>query len=252
MRFRWGIALIGLFFFYAFLSLGGCTREEDGRTAPDAVSDEQPQASSQSASPPVPPPTPNPAPGEATAAARQQPPSPRRPSSEHATSDDVTTSPAQSDVPDIADASPVIVYPDGRLRRIYPEDFRIGALVTTEEASPAVQRAEAFLSTLMRSEIPNDMILEASRFMLAESLGAENLSSLTGYRLGVPEQTGPESVSIPAVLLSGRSRALTTIHMEYEDDVWYIAEFPVFPGMFDRDGGASQPKQLFDPRAPQL
>jgi hypothetical protein len=154
--------------------------------------------------------------------------------------------------PLIEEASSVIVYPDGALRRIYPEDYQLGPVVTAETTGPSVDAARRFLRAVAAGEIPPDLILPESRFVILETLGRQEWPGIDGFRLGEPISMTEEVVALPVVLFSGGRRGTSEVYIEYDGDMWYISEFPVFPGMFDRDDGAIQPKGLFDPRSPQL
>ncbi|MFW5844079.1 MAG: hypothetical protein ACOCW6_09140 [Spirochaetota bacterium] len=154
--------------------------------------------------------------------------------------------------PAIEDASSIIVYPDGALRRIYPEDYRLGRVVTAETREPAVDLARRFLDAVVTGEVPRDLILEESRFVVLETIGQDGWPGIDGFRLGEPISTGDGVIALPVVLFSGGRLGITEVYIEHHDDVWYISEFPVFPGMFDRDEGAIRPQGLFDPRSPQL
>jgi hypothetical protein len=154
--------------------------------------------------------------------------------------------------PAIEDASSVIVYPDGALRRIYPEDYRLGPIVTAETRAPAVDHARRFLGAVVAGEVASDLVLPESRFVVLETISREGWPGIDGFRLGEPISMADGAVALPVVLFSGGRRGTTEVYIEYDDDMWYISEFPVFPGMFDRDDGAIRPQGLFDPRSPQL
>lgn len=154
--------------------------------------------------------------------------------------------------PLMEDASSLIVYPDGALRRVYPEDYQLGPLVTAETRGLSVETARRFLRAVVAREVPPDLILPESRFLVLETLGREGWPEIDGFRLGEPIEMADGVVAVPVVLFSGALRGATEVYIEYAGDMWYISEFPVFPGMFDRDDGAIRPQGLFDPRSPQL
>ncbi len=154
--------------------------------------------------------------------------------------------------PAIEDASSAIVYPDGALRRIYPEDYRLGPIVTAETRVPAVDIARRFLGAVVTGEVPPDLILEESRFVVLETISREGWPGIDGFRLGEPISEADGAVALPVVLFSGGRRGVTEVFIEYDGESWYISDIPVFPGMFDRDDGAIRPQGLFDPRSPQL
>ena len=154
--------------------------------------------------------------------------------------------------PTVEDASGVIVYPDGGLRRIYPRDYSLGPLATAEVGGRAMEMARRFLRALAAGDVDQEILLPESRFMLNQTLGREDWPGIDSYRLGEPISMAPGVVSIPVILYSQGRRGVTEIYVESNNELWYISEFPVFPGMFDRDDGANQPTELFDPRSPQL
>lgn len=150
------------------------------------------------------------------------------------------------------DASSAIVYPDGALRRIYPDDYQLGAVATVETVGPGVETARAFLRSLVAGEVDPDLLLPESRFVLTQTLGRDQWPGIDGFRLGEPISMSQTVVALPVALFSQGRRGTTEVYVVYDGELWYISEFPVFPGMFARDDGANQPAELFDPRSPQL
>lgn len=163
-----------------------------------------------------------------------------------------TSGSAENIGPTIEDASGVFVYPDGGLRRIYPQDYALGPLATSEVGGPAVEMAGRFLRDVVAGELNQDILSPDSRFILKQTLDREDWPGIDAYRLGEPISMAPGLFAIPVVLFSEGRRGETEIYVESNNELWYISEFPVFPGMFDRDDGANQPTELFDPRSPQL